>query len=257
MIFLVLKMFVYLLVALAAGGAAGWLLRNLAASKREEDMQRVVNETKSRVPQFESLMRGRDDQIKKLKYEIEAKQKELGETHQSLRDAEHEARENSRELKTLQHRHQALASGSGEGALIDGAIMGDSEAVDYAQSSGEGEAPVAELHQEIARLKSELESAKLEILQLDAMQGTPQAASGESVEGDENLRRETLELQARLKQKAEEHNATCKALDKERGKVVELERERELQNKSLQVLHQQLEIERERMMDDSGGHAIH
>ncbi len=257
MIFLVLKMFVYLFVALAAGGAAGWLLRNLAATKREEDMQRVVNETKSRVPQFESLMRGRDDQIKKLKYEVEAKQKELGEAYQSLRDAEHEARENSRELKTLQHRHQALASGSGEGALVDGAIMGGSEAIDYAQPGGEGDAAVAELHQEIARLKSELESAKLEVMQLDAMQGTPQPASGDSVEADEELRHEMLELEARLRQKAEEHKATCKALDKERGKVVELERERELQNKSLQVLHQQLEIERERMIDDSGGHAIH
>ncbi len=257
MIFLVLKMFVYLFVALAAGGAAGWLLRNLAATKREEDMQRVVNETKSRVPQFESLMRGRDDQIKKLKYEVEAKQKELGEAYQSLRDAEHEARENSRELKTLQHRHQALASGSGEGALIDGAIMGGSEAVDYAPDSDEGDGSVAELHREIVGLKSELESAKLEILQLDAMQGATPPASGGSGEADENLRREMLELEVRLRQKAEEHNATCKALDKERGKVLELERERELQNKSLQVLHQQLEIERERMMDDPGDHAIH
>ena len=119
------------------------------------------------------------------------------------------------------------------------------------------EMEIRSLKQEIARLKSELESAKLEIMQLDAMQGTPQPASGDSGEADEDLRHEMLELEARLRQKAEEHKATCKALDKERGKVVELERERELQNKSLQVLHQQLEIERERMMDDSGGHAIH
>ena len=35
-------------------------------------------------------------------------------------------------------------------------------------------------------------------------------------------------------------------LERQRRSVVELERERELQNKSLQVLHQQLELERSR-----------
>jgi len=251
-IFLVLKMFLYLLVALGAGGAAGWLLRNLAAAKTEEDMQRTVNETKSRLPQFESLMRGRDDQIKKLKYEIEAKQKEMGEAYQSLRDAETDAREKDRELKTVQHRNQALEIEPD--GMSDGALIGGTETID---ALGNGDETVAAYQQEIAKLKAELESAKLEILQLDAMQGVPQATMGDAPASDETLRTEMQELEARLRQQAAEHDQTCKQLEKERGKVVELERERELQNKSLQVLHQQLEIERERMGDDSKGHAIH
>ena len=36
MIYLILKMFVYLLLALIAGAGAGWLLRHLAASRQED-----------------------------------------------------------------------------------------------------------------------------------------------------------------------------------------------------------------------------
>ena len=42
MIYLILKIGVYLLIALGCGGAAGWLLRNLSAVKLEEDQQREV-----------------------------------------------------------------------------------------------------------------------------------------------------------------------------------------------------------------------
>ncbi len=40
MMFLILKIFVYLCVALAMGGGAGWLLRHLAAQKEIEALQR-------------------------------------------------------------------------------------------------------------------------------------------------------------------------------------------------------------------------
>ena len=66
MIFLILKMFVYLLLALVAGVGAGWVLRHIAAAKQEEDMQRTLADARARVPQFESLIRSRDEQIKRL-----------------------------------------------------------------------------------------------------------------------------------------------------------------------------------------------
>jgi hypothetical protein len=226
-------MFLYLLIALGAGGGAGWLLRNQAAAKREDDMQRTVNETKARLPQFESLMRGRDDQIKKLKYEIEAKQKELSAIHQSLRDAESDAREKGRELKTVQHRNQALETqpeAADDSALMGGAPIG--------QLGDDGTSEmVEEYRRETERLKAELKTAKLEVLQLDAMQG---------VSGSDANPAEVQALEARLKEQKQACDQAVKALDNERGKVAELERQRELQNKSLEVLHQQLEIERER-----------
>ena len=63
-------MFVYLVLAGAIGVAAGWLLRNLQAQQSEEMARRQVHDAKSKMPQLESLLRGRDEQITKLKEEI-------------------------------------------------------------------------------------------------------------------------------------------------------------------------------------------
>ena len=57
MIYLIFKIFIYLLLSLGVGFGSGWLMRNIAGAKREEALQKTVTETRSRVPQFESLMR--------------------------------------------------------------------------------------------------------------------------------------------------------------------------------------------------------
>jgi IMP dehydrogenase/GMP reductase len=62
-IYLIFKMFVYLILAGGIGGPAGWLLRNLQAQQSEEKARRVVTDAKSKVPQLESLLRGRDEQV--------------------------------------------------------------------------------------------------------------------------------------------------------------------------------------------------
>ena len=84
MIYLIMKMFVYLAVALLAGFGAGWLMRNLMAGKKEEEMQRTLSETKSRLPQFESLMRSRDEQMKTLRQELKDKDARIGELHEEM-----------------------------------------------------------------------------------------------------------------------------------------------------------------------------
>ena len=88
---------------------------------------------------------------------------------------------------------------------------------------------ITALHSEIARLRDEL--AKHE------------TGPGRSAD---DLNRSVKELEARLVRKAGELDRLEQALSREERKVRELERERELQNKSLHVLHQQLELERER-----------
>ncbi len=70
-----------------------------------------------------------------------------------------------------------------------------------------------------------------------------------AADAGEQLWDELQSLEQRLKQKGQEHERTSKVLEQEQRRVVELERERELQNKSLQLLHQQLELERERIGD--------
>jgi chromosome segregation ATPase len=76
-IFLIAKIFVYLLVALGLGVAAGWLWRNLQAAGRETDIERSLMETRSRVPQLETALRARDERLEAALAEIEALQADV------------------------------------------------------------------------------------------------------------------------------------------------------------------------------------
>ena len=187
MIFLILKIFVYLLLALAAGIGAGWLLRHMAATKQEEDMQRTLADARARVPQFESLIRSRDEQIKRLKEELRDKDVRINGLVDDVREAELSLKDRDRELKAVTARQETL---------IDTA-----------------EAPV-----------------------------DPGAT--------EDLK---AELEARLEQKTEEYERLARSLEDEQRRIAELERERALQNQSLRVLHQQLELAEERNQRAAAG----
>ena len=255
MIYLILKISGYLLIALACGIGTGWLIRNTQASKREDEMQRSITESRSRVPQFESLMRTRDEQVKRLKDDVSARDEQIRELTEVGSQKESELREKMRELKAMTTRNEALEIGA------DPDSLDSADATTAAVDHQTDPVLVAELRAQIARLERDLADARAsaadavaeaaaaeaEVFQLrktasDTSEAPQQAASTDANGGS----REVVELEARLRQKAEEHDRLNRTLENEQRKVVELERERELQNKSLQVLHQQLELERER-----------
>ena len=62
---------------------------------------------------------------------------------------------------------------------------------------------------------------------------------------ENDLREELEALEKKLQEQIDDSRELSKVLDQERRRVTELERERELQNKSLNLLHQQLELARE------------
>ena len=70
MIFLIFNIFIYLLLAGLIGAAAGWLMRNLQAQRGEEEAARAVADAKSKLPQMESMLRSRDEQVAKLKIQF-------------------------------------------------------------------------------------------------------------------------------------------------------------------------------------------
>ncbi len=265
MIFLILKMLVYLLLALAAGVGAGWVLRHIAAAKQEEDMQRTLADARARVPQFESLIRSRDEQIKRLKEELKDKDVRINALVDDVREAELAMKDKDRELKEFTARHETLAELTDEPTdpqenTSEVLMGGDVLDVDTASSSASGSLPESdsgsdsELRSEITRLEHELREAKsqaadamAEAAAAEAEVITLKAQLARAGHGAENSDSQAVaELEARLKQKAEEHNRLARALESEQRRVTELERERELQNKSLRVLHQQLELEKER-----------
>ncbi|MEM7078859.1 MAG: hypothetical protein AAF513_09545 [Pseudomonadota bacterium] len=221
MIFLVLKIFVYLLLAAAIGGAAGWLLRNLQAQKTEEDAQRAVHDAKSKVPQLETLLRSRDDQNKKLKLEVTERKGELQSMEQALRTAEQKQREQERELARLRTQGNSGAHKTADISELD--------FTDEQPSPAVNDERVDQLKAQVISLQDELERR-----------------AAQSV--DEPLHEvETEALRLQLANVERQLTRAQQDLALEREKVQELERERELQNKSLQVLHQQLEMERSRV----------
>jgi chromosome segregation ATPase len=257
-IYLILKMLAYLLLAMLAGGGAGWLLRHLAAGKQEEDMQRTLADARARVPQFESLIRSRDEQINRLREDLKEKDVRINALVDDVRQAEKALKDKTREANALKQKNHALEVRNA-GEIEDGAVIA-AEGVGSDSESSKDEA--GKLKVEVKRLERELSdaraqvadaleeaaSAEAEVVTLKAeLERSGSAVADFSSDTPENRALdEVRELELRLKQKAEEFDRLSKVLVSEQRRVVELERERELQNKSLQVLHQQLELERER-----------
>lgn len=248
MIYLIFKIFIYLLLSLGIGFAAGWLTRNIASTKREEALQKTVTEARARVPQFESLMRTRDEQVQRLRDEMSGKDARIAELSGELHGKEEQIRSTQREINTLSSRNQALEPGGDDeetAILMGGEIVdlgGAGSSVDPAEIVAL-KADVERLNAELVEARAALADAVAEAASAEAQVVSLRAAS--APEADVSAT-DVRELEARVRQQAQDQERLNKALDTEQRKVVELERERELQNKSLQVLHQQLELERER-----------
>ena len=221
MIFLIIKIFVYLLLAAVIGAAAGWLIRNLKAQKTEENAARAVNDAKAKLPQLESLLRGRDEQIAKLKDQLTEAKTQLNEQVKETRATEQKLKEQEREARRLQQSVETRQ-------LAEGEQGADIEAMDQ---SGDTDTLITELSSEIARLKAQLAEREKQ----------------PAVDATETLLQVEIDgMRANLKNAERELARAQAELAHEQAKISELERERELQVKSLRVLHQQLELARNR-----------
>lgn len=260
MIYLILKMFVYLLLALLAGAGAGWILRHLAAARQEEDMQRTLADARARVPQFESLIRSRDEQINRLKDDLKEKDSRINGLVAEVREAETALKEKTRELKLLAAEQETIGDladdptpAAAPEVLTGGEILDfGSDTPDPAMADA-----VAKLERELAAAKSqaadamaEAASAEAEVITLKAELARAGSAPGAQ---DADAAGTIAELEQRLAQKTMDYERLARDLEVEQRRVTELERERELQNKSLRVLHQQLELEREKRQRVASG----
>jgi chromosome segregation ATPase len=249
MIYLIMKIFLYLFIALIVGLGAGWLIRNIAATRKEDELNKLITEVRARVPQFESLMRTRDEQAQKLRADLKSQEAKQTELQSTLKLRELELRDRTRELSALTARNAALEGTGDSQDMMDVDLLpgGAEKTADTALDSNQAET-IGALLDDIERLRTELAEAKTHAAaQVESMRSqVAESATAEEAGANESLLKEVQELQARLRQKAQEQEQLNKKLETEQRKLIELERERELQNKSLQVLHQQLELERER-----------
>lgn len=173
MIYLWLKIIGYLFAALMLGGAAGWLLRNVTATRTEDQLRRRLAELSMRAQQRE-------------------RQARVAQARRPTREAKED------DGQTTPAPSTSAANG-------------------------------------------EQQPTERQTLQRSADPRTAQQSNGEA--GD---------LRAELAKITRGHQALADDLERERRRVGELEQERELQDRSLRLLHQQLELERERRLEATG-----
>lgn len=217
MIFLIVEILGFLLLALLAGVAAGWLLRDLVSSKREESAQRAMVETRARLPQLESQVRAREQQLGTVQEQLAQRDDQIQSLQDVVKEKEAELRAKVREFKALSRDSETLA-------FDDDAASGGSPA----EAPPEARDRLRQLETETDELRRALAEARAEL----------SARPGADADG------------AALSKAQAELDALRGALERERRRVAELERERELQNQSLKLLHQQLELGRDAGDDD-------
>ncbi len=248
MIFLLLEMLVYLLLAAGIGGTAGWLLRNLRAQKAEESANRAANDAKSKLPQLESMVRSRDEQLAKFKNQLNDVKTELKERDRRIHQLDQDLRDQSREAKRWQQTAEARQQGhNSDIELLDGMSGAEVEAAGSEPLHNEPD------NEESAELESRVRQLQLQLAESVAQCNTLQAQLEEQAQAggaQDNSEESVLQIEldaarAEVTQMRRRLEEVSTALAAEQNKNTELQREQELQNKSLMVLHQQLELERQ------------
>ncbi|MFU8813730.1 MAG: hypothetical protein ACNA7W_00175 [Pseudomonadales bacterium] len=229
MIYLIGKMFVYLLLSLGLGVGAGWLLRNIQATLREETLERQLMEARSRLPQMETALRKQEDRLGGLRGELRARDEALADHAEQLAARDRAVAELERNCAELNKRLAAADRVGGAASTV---------AADDELELHPGDPEVAQ-----ARGPSANQASAGGASAGGASAGGASAAAAEPAiaartdhvpgHGSASSDPGTELAQAR------------QALEAERQRIEGLMRERELQNASLRALEQQLELARE------------
>ena len=211
MIYLVSQIFFYLAIAMVTGVVTGWLLAQL---RRRSELAAVG----SQVSQLRRDIARRDEALVAAEHRVTELTAQVEEPKVSPALAEIAAQ--------LRAQCDAQAAQLKELQLDQARVLQEHSAARAGEEASNN--LITALHTEIARLRHELQTN---------VATNPKQA--------EALELANKELEGRLIRKLSEVDRLEQALAAEERRVRELERERELQNKSLHVLHQQLEMERE------------
>ena len=211
MIYLVSQIFFYLAIAMTTGVVTGWLLAQLRRRSALATVGMEVSQLRRNLARREEALVAAEHRAS----ELAAKAQEpkvspvLAEIAAQLREQcdTQAARLSDLQLELARVIQEYSASRAGEEASNN---------------------LITALHTEIARLRQE-----------------SQIKNAVNPKQTEALELANKELEGRLIRKLSEVDRLEQALAAEERRVRELERERELQNRSLHVLYQQLEMERE------------
>ena len=300
MIYLVSKIVVSLLVALGVGFGMAWALQMHLAARLREQLNSVIFETKSRIPQLESEITNRDQAIDGLREELaeqskrsepennqqgsKEQEKQIDELRQKVIDLENELRmaRNVAEDEPVFEIDEADRAHTEEPELMsDDEFLTDIQDIfedgeESAEDSAEASAPATssepatdpqlsieeELQNELEGWDDSDDSAKKDSDQKNSPQ---EEKPRESID----LKAELLELESKIRarESAEENNSQGgtsdiddlrseiadlsearkslnEIVDTQAKEMASMKQQRDLQDKSLTVLNQQLELAR-------------
>jgi predicted RNase H-like nuclease (RuvC/YqgF family) len=212
----------YLLAALVIGFMTGWLMRRSTANSDHAAMHRQLVEIKSRIPQLETAVRHREQQVARLKEEIDLTAGKIDSLTHSLQERE----------RTIGDRDRTVSLLRSEIALLKQSTPSD---VDY-EAPTRDERKVQELEERLRERDAQI--AEFARRLADAVARPGGETSPETVK---RLR----ELEEAVAARTRELRVATDALTDRDKRIVDLDRERERQDKWMGVLTEQLETLRE------------
>lgn len=149
MIYLVFKISVFLILAIAFGVGIGFAFRNTTAKKQMAELAGVMHDTQARIPQLETALRSREQRVEKLKKDVEVWKQKIPALAAQLEERETTLRTRDKELHQLR---QQGSAGAAEGVDVAdlAAQPSNSEAIEL----------VAQLTEELAVQREQFKKAR-------------------------------------------------------------------------------------------------
>lgn len=214
-----------LLVAAGVGVGIGWSLRGVNAHAREGDLQRRLNDTKGKIPRLESGMRNKEMQVARIEQQMKNIESLIPPLHKTIEERDIALRERDRTVSMLRGelamlKGTPLASDASPAAIATLDLEDDTFTVSRSTSisiSPQTEAVTQVLEERVRELETKVREREARIAELMYEQG--------------NHAKKIPQLET--------------ALGDQRKRNEDFDRERQRQDKWLDVLNDQLARARE------------
>jgi len=164
--------FTVLCLALAAmiGGGIGWSLRGSSSRAREADLTRRLNDTKSRLPRLESGMRNREMQVVRVEQQMKDLESLLPPLHKTIEEKDIALRDRDRSISLLKS-ELAMLKGLPLAADAPSSAMATLELDDDPLAAPLPNETIRKLEERVAELQSTIREREARIAELIHRQG--------------------------------------------------------------------------------------
>jgi septal ring factor EnvC (AmiA/AmiB activator) len=156
-IYLILKIFAYLICGLAIGVAAGWLWRNVQAAAREHTLERQLMDSRGRLPPLETSLRTCEERLGGLRGELRSRDETLHLRNREIDGLEHTCAELRQSLEAADQRLADAVAAERRAARADAARLAAKAA---SEATPRDTARVRELESALKAAVAELEETR-------------------------------------------------------------------------------------------------